>query len=281
MLQLEWTQPPNDYPSSDGKPMGENDPHRKRMFECIETLEHHFRDRPDVYVTGNLLWFYLQHYRQKHISPDCMVVFGVPKGERDNYLQWEEGQVPQVVFELASKSTRRNDRGSKFELYDRLGVEEVYLFDPRKRFANPRFQAFHRVRGGGLIPVLGESVQSPRLSLELTVIDGRLRFRDPSTGQLLITPLERADAESQRADSASQRAEAQSQRAEAESQRAEAASQRAEDESRRADAESQRAEDESRRAEDESRRADAQAKRASDAERRCEELAARLRALGL
>ena len=37
MLQLEWTQPPNDYPTSDGKPMGETDIHRDLLFQQVKT----------------------------------------------------------------------------------------------------------------------------------------------------------------------------------------------------------------------------------------------------
>lgn len=44
-----------DYPTSDGKPMAETDVHRQDMIDLIETLQDHFADDPDVYVTGNLL----------------------------------------------------------------------------------------------------------------------------------------------------------------------------------------------------------------------------------
>ena len=82
MLQLEWTQPPNDYPTSDGKPMGETDIHRNLLFQQLKPLEHYFRDCPDVYVTGNILWFYREGDRRRHLSPDVMVCFGIPKAVR-------------------------------------------------------------------------------------------------------------------------------------------------------------------------------------------------------
>ena len=49
------TQPKNDYPTSDGKPMAETDLHRDLMIALIETLKWWFADDPDVYVSGNLL----------------------------------------------------------------------------------------------------------------------------------------------------------------------------------------------------------------------------------
>lgn len=44
-----------EYPSSDGKPMAETDLHRKEMVYVTEALAAHFRDSPDVYVSGNIL----------------------------------------------------------------------------------------------------------------------------------------------------------------------------------------------------------------------------------
>src|ERR1019366_4732026 len=117
----------------------------------------HFEDRPEVYVTGNLLWFYQRGDRRRHVSPDTMVCFGRPKGNRENYLQWEEDCAPQVVVELTSKTTRKNDTGRKFDLYQRLGVEEYYLFDPRQEYLKPRFRAYHS-HHGIFLPVVGEVV---------------------------------------------------------------------------------------------------------------------------
>ena len=42
-----------DYPSSDGRPMAESDAQRIPLTDTVERLGQHFRDRDDVYVTGN------------------------------------------------------------------------------------------------------------------------------------------------------------------------------------------------------------------------------------
>ena len=42
-----------------------------------------------------------------------MVIFDVAPGGRDNYKIWEEQQVPVVIFEMTSKSTKGEDLGEK------------------------------------------------------------------------------------------------------------------------------------------------------------------------
>ena len=59
-----------------------------------------------VYVSGNLLVYYVPGDRLRHLSPDVFVAKGVPKRERLNYLMWEEGKGPDVVIELTSSSMR-------------------------------------------------------------------------------------------------------------------------------------------------------------------------------
>ena len=49
MLDYHWKQKPNDYPTSDGKPVAETDRHRDLLFTSIDTLRHYFKDQPLVY----------------------------------------------------------------------------------------------------------------------------------------------------------------------------------------------------------------------------------------
>ena len=46
---------PLHYPSSDGRPMAENDAQRNAIMYGIGALARHFKDRWDVYVSGDLL----------------------------------------------------------------------------------------------------------------------------------------------------------------------------------------------------------------------------------
>ena len=78
--------------------MAETDFHRKLLNELVEILDDWFRNDPKAYVSGNLLLFYEEGNKRRHVSPDVFVVFGVPKGDRPNYLLWEEGHGPNVVI---------------------------------------------------------------------------------------------------------------------------------------------------------------------------------------
>jgi len=119
------------YPDSDGQPMSEN----TLQFEWIVTIEGGlaalFRDDPDVFVAGDLLWYPVEEEPTIRSAPDAMVVFGRPKGHRGWYKQWKEnGIAPQVVFEVLSPGNRFGEMLRKFHFYERYGVEEYYLYDP-------------------------------------------------------------------------------------------------------------------------------------------------------
>ena len=110
-----------DYPTSDGKPMAETDFHRDLMVDLIETLRAHFATDPMVYVSGNLMLFYEEGNKRKHVSPDVMVVRGIPKQRREHFLMWAEGKGPDLVIELTSKTTKSEDVRKKMAL-DRKSV---------------------------------------------------------------------------------------------------------------------------------------------------------------
>ena len=48
------------YPESDGKPMAETDLHRDLMSDLIQSAKYRFRSTPDVYVSGNLLVYFVE-----------------------------------------------------------------------------------------------------------------------------------------------------------------------------------------------------------------------------
>jgi Uma2 family endonuclease len=118
------------YPESDGKPIAETDVHRHLLSDLVFTLENFFRAQPDVYVSGNLLIYYVEGNPKKRIAPDIFVARGVKKGQRRIYKLWEEGVTPQVIIELTSRQTWREDLQEKWRLYEQLGVEEYFIFDP-------------------------------------------------------------------------------------------------------------------------------------------------------
>jgi Uma2 family endonuclease len=177
------------YPTSDGKPMAETDWHRILMIDLIQTLDGWFAHDPNVYVSGNLLMFYVEGDRRRHLSPDVFVVKGVPKHKRLYYLLWEEKKGPDVVIELTSKSTRNEDLKKKFQLYqDVLKVSEYFLFDPLGDYLKPPMQGF-RLQGGKYEPIapVKNRLPSPTLRLHLERDGENLRLYDPKSGQWLPT----------------------------------------------------------------------------------------------
>ena len=119
------------YPDSDGQPMAEN----TLQFEWIVTikggLEAMFRNRADVFVAGDLLWYPVEGKPEIRTAPDAMVVLGRPPGYRGSYKQWEEDNIaPQVVFEILFPGNQPKELVRKHKFYEKYGVDEYYMYDP-------------------------------------------------------------------------------------------------------------------------------------------------------
>jgi Uma2 family endonuclease len=243
--------------------MAETDLHRDLMFMAIETLQARYALDPQVYVSGNLLVFYIKGDRLRHVSPDVFVVKGVPKRRRDNYLIWEEGKGPDIVFEFTSKSTREEDIDDKFSLYrDKLKVPEYFLFDPTGDYLKPNLRGYRLVQGEyvPIEPVAGR-LPSEVLGLHVEQVGSELRFYDPATAQYLPTNQERLNQET----TARQHAEADRHRSEAARHKAEAERQSSEEARRKAEAERQSSEEARHKAEAE-RQSSEEARHKAEAE---------------
>ncbi len=119
------------YPDSDGQPMADNTLQFQWIVNIKENLEFIFKDEPDVFVAGDLLWYPLEGDSKTCQAPDAMVVFGRPKGYRGSYMQWKEDNIPpQVVFEVLSPGNRKGEMFQKLHFYQRYGVQEYYVYDP-------------------------------------------------------------------------------------------------------------------------------------------------------
>jgi len=187
------------YPESDGEPMAETDLHRDLMIDLIGSLRAHFRDEPDVYVSGNLFVYFEEGNPEEVVAPDVFVARGVPKGQRRTYKVWEEGTTPELVVELISRGTYRKDLGSKRVLYEDLGVKEYFLFDPELKSLDPPLRAFVR-QGESFEEIIPEklasgefSIASAVVGLELRSLGNRVRWGDPRTAEALPTSVESAE----------------------------------------------------------------------------------------
>ncbi|HZW35167.1 MAG TPA: Uma2 family endonuclease, partial [Isosphaeraceae bacterium] len=215
----------------------ETELHRDDMIDLIQTLQDRFADEDRVCVSGNMLLFYEEGNRRKHVSPDVFMVRGVEKKRRDHYLVWKEGRAPDLVIEITSKSTRREDQTKKWEIYRTiLRVSEYILFDPTEDYLKPPLQGF-RLVGDDYVPIelVDGRLPSAVLGLHFERVGDELRLFDPVTGTHLLKRAEQRDDAKGRAEAERQRAEAERQRAEVEQQRAEAERQRAEAERQRAE----------------------------------------------
>ncbi len=197
------------YPTRDGRPMGETDLHRRIMIDVIGALEQFYAGQ-QVYVSGNLLLFYEPENRRKHVSPDVLVTKGLKPGLRLNYILWQEGLPPNVVIEVTSKSTRKEDIEKKFEIYrDVIRVAEYFVFDPYSEYLDPPLQGYRLADGRyDAITLVNGRLACEQLDLELEGQKEALRLYDRRTSQPLLTPreeVERLRSELQRAGQAKSR----------------------------------------------------------------------------
>lgn len=187
-------QPPEiDYPTRDGRPIGESDAHRENLLMSLETLRWHFDRDPEIYVSGSLLLYYVEGDRGQYVSPDLFVVRGVHNHRRNHYLLWNEAKGPDLVIEFTSESTRHEDAQQKFSLYrDVLKVAEYFLFDPNLDYLKPPLQGY-RLHGDKYQPIepVDGRLPSDVLGLHLERQGDQLRLYDPATKSLLLTLAER------------------------------------------------------------------------------------------
>ncbi len=196
------------YPESDGKPMAETEVHRDLMIDFIQMLKHHYRDREDVCISGNMFMYYEEGDATKSVAPDVFVAFSVAKKQRRTYLTWEEGRTPDFVLEVASPSTFKDDMRKKKELYASvLEVKEYFIYDPLGEIV-PSFIGFRLDEGVyEEIDFLNDRLPSSVLGLELGEREGILKLYNPTTSEWLQTMPERAETAEVRAETAEVRAE--------------------------------------------------------------------------
>lgn len=214
------------YPEFDGKPMADNTRPWEWMVRITAGLMTLFRDRPNVFVAGDLIWYPVEGRPKVRTAPDALVVFGRPQGHRGSYIQFREENVPpQVVFDVLSPKNTKRKMARKRRFYSKYGVEEYYEYDPD----HGRLRGWLRGPKGLTRIDNMDGWRSPRLGVRFSLEkNGDLRLEDRQGAPFLshaelaektaeaIAAMERARRE--------RRAEARLRRlAEQERQRAEAA----------------------------------------------------------
>ncbi len=208
------------YPCSDGQPMADSTLQYEWITRIKEGCELLFKDDPNVFIAGDLLWYPVEGQTTISQAPDVMVVFGRPKGDRLSYLQWKEGNViPQVVFEIRSHHDSQTKMSRKLAFYNRYGVEEYYVYDPEDR----ELSGWQRLEGlleviepmpGWISPRLGVRLELGDEGLEIYRVDGERFLSYLELEEQRELAQQRAEREAQRAEQEAQRAEREAQRAE-------------------------------------------------------------------
>jgi Uma2 family endonuclease len=188
--------PDDGYQESDGKPVGETPLHRDNLLYLVHVLQMWFQADPQVYVSGNMFMYYEKDNRDKSVVPDVFVVRGIPRlPERRVFKTWVEGRNPDLVIELTSRKTKREDQKDKLELYrDVLKVREYVLYDPEADYLQPPLQAY-RLRGGKYVRIAEKNGRVPSTVLKLHYFGqaGMLRLWNPAQDEVLPLPSEYAD----------------------------------------------------------------------------------------
>jgi hypothetical protein len=210
-------------------------PHISRINLTLDAY-YRARGRNDVLVNGEGYLCTTPGARSNLVVPDCVVAFGVdPEAitNRNGYVIEEVGKPPDLVLEVGSSSTGRNDYLRKPGIYAGYGIAEYWRFDPTGGKHHRAPLAGDRLAGGEYFPIALSTTEdgiiwghSRILGLDVCWDKGRLRFYDPRTGEYLLDYSEAIDqrdaAITALADSQS-RADAEAERADAEARRADAA----------------------------------------------------------
>ena len=213
----------------DGEPL-ESPWHHEQMdflFNLLREVRAE-RRRTDVYIGANQFVYYsveqarqvaeeVARYGAPEVrGPDVFWIAGVdPLKEREGWVAWEEGgRLPDVIFELLSKSNTLAHREAKKELYARVFGTAEYFVTARK---GRRLDGF-RLAGGTYQPIVPDDrgwLWSEQLGLFVGLWQGW--FGDQKAGWVRLyrpdgtqvpSPQERAEVAEQRAEVAEQRAEA-------------------------------------------------------------------------
>ncbi len=242
-------------PCEDGEPM-ETEYHYSQMVLLKECLQNYFKDQ-EVYVGANMFVYYSEQQvkNDDFKGPDVFVVLKASKRMRKSWVVWEEGKGPDVVIELLSESTKKNDLLNKKEVYqNKLKVPEYYYFSP----LSFEWSGF-RLEDGVYVDIEPDDearLKSGKLGLYFIRWQGVYKGEDwtwmrmsDRFGNLIPTPDEIADRETMRAEEEHELLVLEKQRVEEEHEmyiiekgRADQASQRAKQADQRAEEERKRAE---------------------------------------
>jgi Uma2 family endonuclease len=184
-----------EYPESDGKPLAETDLHLHWTIRIRDILKNRYRAER-TYVGTDLLIYFVEGNPRMVVAPDVFVVKDCNPSFRRTFKVWEEGRVPNVVIEVTSNGTRREDEIFKPKDYAEIGVPEYFLYDPSAEYLRPPLQG-NRLIGNRYEPIEPDArglVECRSLGITLELDGCDLVLREATTGAVLLTGEEAAEA---------------------------------------------------------------------------------------
>jgi Uma2 family endonuclease len=176
------------YPEEREDDTGESSIHIKLLANLLSILKLYFKNRQDVFLSGNMNLYFEKGNSRRWFAPDLLVAFGVPNVERSSYLLFREKVFPQVIFEIASEKTWRNDVDEKLRTYEQYGAEEYYVLDPEYAYLSAPLIAYRRENDKlSPVPIADDRIFSPRLGLEIVWEENSFRLFDPNANEFLRT----------------------------------------------------------------------------------------------
>jgi Uma2 family endonuclease len=182
------------YPSEDGEPLAESFVHIDAIVLLMVLLRQYLQDyfQPQKpLILANQYVYYAENFPRLRFTPDVAVIFGVEPGPRDNYKIWEEKQVPAIIFEITSPGTQNEDKKTKKNLYESIGVQEYWLFDPKAEWIPEQLRGYRLV--GGEYQTINDR-HSEVLALRLQPEGALLELYRRDTGEKLLLPSEVTEA---------------------------------------------------------------------------------------
>ena len=172
------------------------------IFLSVLTPGYSYKDHPTILIGREIPIYYDPTAPvtgasgpPPHVIPDCMVAFDVDTDaiwRRVGYDPVQNSKPPDLVVEVASRRTYRNDMLRKRDVYQQIGVPEYWRFDPfgGRYYGQPiigeglvdgRYQRFPTVEyDSGIV-----GVTSILLSLNFRWDGLRFWAHDPATGEEL------------------------------------------------------------------------------------------------
>jgi Uma2 family endonuclease len=220
---LDWDRLEEEWESDE--PELDSDFHRDQIDSLLRLMKWVWRDRDNVYCSGNTTVYYDEDQRtnRNFRGPDIFVVLDADPRLRRSWMTWKEGdRFPNVVIELLSPATAKVDRTTKKTLYqDVWKLPNYFWFHPEMKELN----GFRLVNGKykALVPNSAGHLWCEELQLFLGVHNGYL-WLFTAAGTVLLSEeqeqRQRAELEANRAKLEANRADLESQRANSEAQRA-------------------------------------------------------------